>query len=361
MRRAAAGLIALLALALPAAADTFRVASFDAALTRKGPGLLLHAIRKGDDPQIEAVIDVLTRTAPDILALQGIDWDHDGRALAALAEALEAAGLSYPHRFAARPNSGMETGIDLDGDGKTGGPGDAQGYGRFTGQGGLAVLSRFPILTDQVTDHSALLWSALPGAQMPVTEDGAPFPSAEAQAVQRLSDTGLWSIPITLPDGEPLTLLTFRAAPPVFDGPEDRNGLRNHDEITFWRHVLDGAFGPAPPARFVLAGNANLDPFDGEGRHAAIRALLSHPRLQDPEPRSAGAAAAPDQGHTGPNALDTVDWPRAGRLRVDYVLPSRDLTVTASGVHWPEPGQPGHAQMLAASRHRLVWVDLALE
>ena len=129
----------------------------------------------------------------------------------------------------------------------------------------------------------------------------------------------------------------------------------------FYNAAIDGAFGPAPQARFVLTGNANLDPFDGEGRHAAIRALLADPRLHDPKPRSDGAAAAPDQGHAGPNALDTVDWPRAGRLRVDYVLPSRDLTVTASGVHWPAPGQPGHAQMRAASRHRLVWVDLALE
>lgn len=352
--------IAALLMAAPAGADGLRIASYNADLTRDGPGLLLRDLTRGTDDQIAAVVQVIAQVSPDILALQGVDWDHDGAALAALADRLRAAGANYPHRLALRPNSGMATDLDLDGDGRLGGPGDAQGFGSFSGQGGLAILSRHPILRDRVRDFSALLWRDLPGALLPRHGDGTPFPSPEAQAVQRLSSTGHWIVPIALPDGGTVQVLNFHATPPVFDGPEDRNGRRNHDELVLWRAVLDGAFG-APPDRFVLTGQANLDPDDSDGRPEAIRALLADTRLQDPAPASAGAAAAPDQGHAGANALDTVDWPRVGRLRVDYVLPSADWRVLGSGVFWPAPGDAGHAEAVAASRHRMVWVDLALD
>lgn len=344
-----------------AIADTVRVATFNTELQRDGPGLFLRDIERGHDPQLAAVADVIARVSPHILALQGIDWDHDGTALAAFAKTLSAAGADYPHRFSMRPNTGMTTGFDLNGDGRLGEPEDAQGFGAFSGQGGLAVLSRYPILADQVQDFSDVLWRDLPGALLPTYQDGSPFPSAEVQAVQRLSTTAHWALPISLPDGRVLTLLSFHATPPVFDGQEDRNGRRNHDEIRFWQLYLDGIFGAAPTDRFVIAGDANLDPFDSDGRRDAIGALLTDPRLQDPAPASRGAATAPDQGHDGPNGTDTVDWDGPGRLRVDYVLPSADWTVAGSGVFWPAPGEDGHEAALSASRHRLVWVDIVLD
>lgn len=360
MRRAAALVCLCLLCLLPGLprAEPVRVASFNTELQRRGPGVLLRDIQRGEDAQVAAVVGVIARVRPDILALQGIDWDLEGRALDALAGRLAEAGADYPHRLALRPNSGLASGLDLDGDGKRGGPGDSQGYGHFTGQGGIAVLSRFPILSDEVQDFSDLLWRDLPGALLPRHPDGMPFPSPEALAVQRLSSTGHWAVPIALPSGVRLTLLTFQAGPPVFDGPEDRNGRRNHDEVVFWENYLNGAFGAAPARQFVIAGGANLDPHDGAGRHAAIRALLADPRLTDPRPASEGAARAGDQGHDGPDRLDTVDWDGPGRLRVDYALPSSDWTVSGAGVFWPGPGEPGRDAALRASRHRLVWVDL---
>ncbi|GGH33391.1 Endonuclease/Exonuclease/phosphatase family protein [Cribrihabitans marinus] len=351
-----------LALALAttgAQADTIRIASFNAELHRDGPGLLLRDIRSGKDAQVEAVLEVIAATDPDILALQGVDWDLESRALGALAERLAEAGTAYPHRVARQPNSGLATELDLDGDGRTGGPGDSQGWGEFTGRNGIALLSKYPIETDAIRDFSELLWRDLPGAMLP-QRDGAPFPSPAAQAAQRLSSTGHWVVPIDLPGGR-LHLLTFQAGPPVFDGPEDRNGLRNRDEIRFWPVFLDGAFGPPPESRFVIAGGANLDPWDSDGHGASIRDLLADPRLQDPRPQSPGAAQAGSQGHRTPDALDTVDWPRPGRMRVDYVLPSADWTVAAAGVVWPAPGEPGHDAAIRASRHRLVWVDLRVD
>ena len=304
---------------------------------------------------------VIAGTRPDILLLTGIDLDPGGATLAALQEALAAAGAPYPHALALPSNAGRPSGADLDGDGRRGTARDAQGYGRFRGDGAMALLSRHPVEAGAVRDFTGLLWRDLPGARLPEDGRGAPFPSAEAQAVQRLSSAGHWAVPVRLPSGARLTVLAYAATAPVFDGPEDRNGLRAADETRLWLRLLDGALGPAPAPPFAVLGRASVDPVDGEGDHAAIRALLSDPRLQDPRPQSAGGRAAADPAHRGDPALDTAEWSGRdggpGNLRVDYVLPSAELEVTGAGVHWPE----GPAETVrAASRGRLVWVDVAL-
>ena len=188
----------------------------------------MRDIARGDDTQINAVIQIIHHVDPDVIALQKFDYDLTGATLS-----LFASQAGYPYFFAARPNTGMATGLDMDGNGRLGGPSDAQGYGHFSGQGGMAILSKFPIDTDNVQDLSTLLWRDIPNATLPMV-NGKPFPSAEALAAQRLSTTGHWIVPIITPDG-PFHLLTFHATPPVFDGPEDRNGKRNHDEVRLWQ------------------------------------------------------------------------------------------------------------------------------
>ena len=343
-----------------AGADTIRVAVYNAQLDRDGPGLLLRDILE-DDPQVAAAVRVIAAAEADILLLLRFDYDLGGAALAAFADRLAAAKRPYPHRFALRPNSGMAGAQDRDGDGRTRGARDAQGYGRFAGQNGMALLSVFPIDAAAARDFSAMLWRDLPGATLPQHPDGRPFPSAAAQADQRLFSTAAWDVPVILPGNRRLSILTFHATPPVFDGPEDRNGLRNADELRFWTLLLDGALDRTPPAApFVLVGNANNDPRFGAGHGPAIRALLDHPALQDPAPTSAGAAA------TG-RPFATVDWAAEvaeGNLRVDYVLPSVDLRVAGAGVAWPAPGPDAEALLgpdgRAASRHRVVWADIAV-
>ncbi|MEM7075770.1 MAG: endonuclease/exonuclease/phosphatase family protein [Pseudomonadota bacterium] len=356
----AAALLSLWLQTSQALADTvLRIATYATDLERAGPGLLYRDILTGEDEQVEAVAQIIADARPDILVLQSIDYDHNRRALLALRDRIDAYGWYLGHAFSRMPNAGLATGLDLDGDGRRGGPRDAQGYGEFLGQGGMAVLSRFPMDEDRMTEFTGLLWRDLPGALLPATADG-PFPSADAQAVQRLSSVAHWVLPVRVRD-KTLNILTFHASPPVFDGPEDRNGRRNHDEITIWQAYLDGALGALgpPPARpFVLAGDANLDPVDGDGRKSAIRALLTDDRFQDPAPRRAGAPQQ-GEGHTGDPALDTVSWPGPdpGDLRVSYVLPSSDLSVVDAGVIWPEAGALAD-RVRRASRHRLVWVDI---
>ncbi len=285
----------------------------------------------------------------DVLVLASIDQDLAGHTLKALADRLD----MYPHRFAGPNNRGVDVDTDRNGDGKTRTPDDAQGYGEFTGQGGLAVLSRFPIQRDRIEDYSAFLWRDLP--------DNIADPGVVAD--QRLSTTAHLVVPVTLESGAPLSIATWHATPPVFDGPEDRNGRRNHDETAFWLKWLET---DAPDA-FVLTGVVNLDPVDGDGRAGALDRLLTHPKLTDVNPTSAGGAAAAAQGgvndtQTGNPALDTADWSDdaggPGNLRVDYVLPSTAFAVMASGIFWPEEGALFSGDVLQASRHRLVWVDL---
>ncbi len=296
--------------------DTIRIASFNTELSRQGPGLLLRDIARGD-PQVRAVAAVLARAGADIVALQGIDYDHGAVALSELRDRIAEAGTDYPHLFALRPNSGWQTGIDLDGDGRIGGPRDAQGYGLFAGQGGMAILSRFPIDRDGVQDLSGLLWADLDRAEGPRASGVL---EAEAATVQRLSSVGHWVVPVEVSRERRISVMTFHATPPVFDGAEDRNGYRNADELRLWTAYLDGDMGEPVAGPFVLAGDANADPERGEGQKPAIRALLGDPRLQNPQPRSPSHDAA------------TVSWKATGPMRVDYVLPSAGLRVLGAGV-----------------------------
>ena len=299
-------------------AEPLTLATWHADLSRKGPGLLLRDLARGD---LDPVLAEIAAADPDVLLLTDIDYDHDGVALGQIAEALAAAGAPYPYRFTARPNTGIPTGLDLDGDGRLGGGRDAQGFGEFSGQGGMALLSRVPVSLER--DLTALLWADLPGHRR--------LPDDPAPDLQRLSSAAHWVLRLDTPGG-PLSLLAWHATPPVFDGPEDRNGRRNADELALWLRYLDGAFGDVAP-RPVLIGNANLDPARGDGLQDAMREELADPRLPD---SLAGS--------------DTVEWDSTGPMRVSYVLPPSDLRVLDARTRPPA----------AEQRHRMVLVTLDL-
>lgn len=291
---------------------------------------MLRDLAKGDDAGIAQIVQIIEDAAPDILILTDIDYDHDLLALKAFADLLT--GDTY--LFATIPNAGMQTGLDIDGNGYNGDARDAQGYGRFAGDGGMAIISRYPIATDAITDYSTLLWRDL-GRRVLPQQDGTAFLSDGVLDVLRLSSSGHWMVPVTLPDGPPLTVLAFAATPPVFDGPEDMNGLRSRDELRLWENILDGALGNTP-ASFVVAGNSNLDPGGGDGDRAAMAGFLARADLQDPHQGSYNA----DWGIDGP-----------GQLRVSYVLPSTDWEVLDAGTVMPDAA--------IAGPHGLVWVEIS--
>lgn len=357
-----------------------RIATFNAALNRPAEGDLLRELRGGKSVQAAAIAEIVQRAPVDVLLV--CELDRDAAAETAQVFAREYLAVSqhgqppihFEFVYAGPVNTGEPTGRDLDRDGKVGGAGDAFGYGAFPGQYGMALLSRHPILFDRIRTFQTLRWGAMPDALRPDR-----FYDDAAWNALRLSSKSHWDVPIGI--GRQLVhVLCSHPTPPVFDGPEDRNGCRNHDEIRFWVDYLTpeaaswieddrGGRGGLPADQsFVLLGDLNCDPSDGDARRGALLALLQHPRVQDPEARSEGAVAAAraqwgaNSRHTGDPAHDTGDFPDEidagpGNLRVDYTLVSKSLAVQGAAVFWPLPAQPG-GSLVGASDHRLVFVDV---
>lgn len=377
---------------------TLRVATYNASLYSDEAGGLLRRLSSGD-PDARKVAAVLQRVRPDVVLLNEFDYDPTGAAADAFQrdylEVPQAGGgdaLHYPYRYLAPVNTGVASGLDLDRDGLVGPalpvPGedaaaarargnDAWGYGLHPGQYGMLLLSMHPIDAASARSFQLLPWSAMPGAARPVDPaTGAPWHDDATWSRLRLSSKSHWDVPVRTPLGT-VHMLASHPTPPVFDGPEDRNGARNHDEIRLWTEYLGGGNlawlcddagqcgGLAADARFVILGDLNNDPADGDGRHQAITGLLAHPRvLRAAAPAGEGARHAPGAdrpGRSGDIRHATGNFgPRVGPLRLDYALPSRGFRQLDAGVYWPAPGGEG-ADIVDGSDHRLVWVDLARE
>ncbi|MCD4534453.1 endonuclease/exonuclease/phosphatase family protein [Nocardioides sp. cx-169] len=372
--------------------DTVRFQTFNASLNRARAGELVEDLATREDPQAAAVAEIIQRTRPDVLLLNEFDYVPGGAAVDLFREHyLEVAQggarpIHYRYAYVAPSNTGVPSGHDLDNNGSIGGGGnDAFGFGDFEGQYGMVVLSRHPILTSRVRTFQRFLWKDLPGAMLPDDPaTAAPrdwYSPAELEDV-RLSSKSHWDVPVRV-GRRTVHFLVSHPTPPTFDGTEDRNGARNHDEIRFWADYVDGRRyfyddkgrrgGLARGERFVVAGDQNSDPADGDSVEGAILQLLDHPRVRDPRPSSRGAVeAAALQGgantaHESDPRFDTADFsdvPAPGNLRADYVLPSRGLKVRAAGVFWPVRADPlsrlTGEYPFPSSDHRAVWVDLRL-
>ncbi|WP_173921544.1 endonuclease/exonuclease/phosphatase family protein [Agromyces sp. Marseille-P2726] len=368
-----------------------RVATYNLSLNRNAAGQLVADLETGTNDQAQTVAEIIQRVNPDIVLLNEFDFVEGGVAADLFRDNyLEvsqggADPVEYPYAFVAPSNTGVPSGFDLNNDGVVGGGDDAFGFGLFPGQFGMAVLSKYPILEDQVRTFQNFLWKDMPGALLPDdpnTAAPADWYSAAELNVFRLSSKSHWDIPVDV-NGNTVHVLASHPTPPTFDGAEDRNGLRNHDEIRFWadyvrpgkasRYIYDdkGTMGGLKPGEsFVILGDQNADPLDGDSVAAAIDQLLDHPRIHDPLPTSEGAVEASalqggaNLAHRGDPAFDTADFNdnAPGNLRADYVLPSKDLRVLDAGVFWPLQADPLSALTgvfpFPSSDHRAVWVDL---
>jgi hypothetical protein len=368
-----------------------RVATFDASLTRPSEGELVTDLSTGDDPQAAAVAEIIQRTRPDVVLLGGFDLDADNAAVQLFrtdylaASQNDADPIDYPYWFAAEVNNGERSGFDLDRDGTVGGPGDVFGLGAFPGQAGMVVLSRYPIVSDGVRTFQHVLWASMPGARLPddlASPEPADWFSAEELAVLRLASASFWDVPIDV-EGDVVHLLASAPTAPGPGGIDDRDTLRNADEIRFWADYIDGeaaswivddnggAGGLDRDAEFVILGDLNADPVDGDSVDGAIEQLLDLHRVQDPLPTSDGAVEAAEQqgqanttqeGDPGLDTADFADDPAPGNLRTDYVLPSTGLNIVDSGVFWPTSDDPQAALVAGdpatSSDHRLAWADL---
>jgi hypothetical protein len=370
--------------------DEVRFATFNASLNRFNAGDLIDDLSTPDDAQAQAVAEIVQRTRPDVLLVNEFDFDENGEAADLFrTNYLEvsqngADPIEYRYVFVAPSNTGVPSGFDLNNDGTVGGADDAFGFGFFPGQFGMAVFSKYPI--DDVRTFQNFLWKDMPGALLPTDENGDPWYNEEELDVFRLSSKSHWDLEIEI-GRQDVHFLVSHPTPPVFDGPEDRNGTRNHDEIRFWadyihprhsRYIYDdegkrGGIERGEP--FVIAGDQNSDPLDGDSIPGAIQQLIESGRINTKRtPTSTGGVwAAETQGginteHLSNPAEDTADFgdEAPGNLRADYVLPSKRLRIADSGVFWPAEGEElfyltGDGSTPISSDHRLVWVDLRLK
>ena len=196
----------------------------------------------------------------------------------------------------------------------------------------MAVYSRYPIDQSGVRTFQLFRWKDMPGARLP-DDPRTPTPgdwySPEELDVLRLSSKSHWDLPIQI-GHKTVHFLTSHPTPPVFDDPPtfpagvDFNGRRNADEIRFWadyitpgrtsRYIYDDAGGRGglePGSLFVIAGDQNSDPLDGDSIPGAIQQLLDHPLVNTEadavEPGSARGRRPPGRGE--------LDAPEPGAVR----------------------------------------------
>jgi hypothetical protein len=435
----AAALIAA-GLAGAAHADTVRFATFNASLNRDSSGQLLSDLANPGAlgvsttvanriQQAHNVAEIIQRVNADVLLVNEFDFDLNGTpgassAASALGYSSDAAqlfqdnylsashgnavrgmtsGVNYAYRYTPNTNTGLASGFDLNNNGVVAGGDDAYGFGNFGGQYGFTIYSKYEIV--DVRTFQTFKWKDMPDSLLTNdpsagTDNLASFYSAAEIDALRLSSKNHVDVTVRI-NGQDVHFLTAHPTPPTFDGAEDRNGKRNHDEIRFWADYIAGADyiyddaggtgGLAAGAKFVIAGDYNADPLDGDSFEGAINQLLDNPLINTSvTPSSAGGTAAADypsnngsanQSHAGDPQYDTADFSDSapGNLRVDYVLPSANLDALDGGVYWPvDPDtsvpndtgdefdlvgtfrDPGLYANLPSSDHKMVWIDVSV-
>ncbi|MFH1815621.1 MAG: endonuclease/exonuclease/phosphatase family protein [Pseudomonadota bacterium] len=430
--------LALLATAGAAQAETVRFATFNASLNRDAAGQLLSDLANPGAvgvstsvanriQQARNVAEIAQRVQADVLLVNEFDFDLNGTPTASsvpmgLGYSSQGAqlfqqnflsvgqgnavrgltsGIEYAHRYTPNTNTGLASGFDLNNNGAIGGGDDAFGFGNYGGQYGFTIYSKYEIVG--VRSFQNFLWKDMPGNLLtndPTANKLTDFYSPDEINALRLSSKNHVDVTVRI-NGQDVHFLTAHPTPPTFDGAEDRNGKRNHDEIRFWSDYVNGAGyiyddqggngGLAAGAKFVIAGDYNADPFDGDSYQGAINQLLGDSLVNTSlTPASAGGTAAAtypsnngtaNQSHAGDPQYDTADFSDSapGNLRVDYVLPSANLEMTDAGIFWPvDPDtsvpnttgdlfdlvgtfrDPNLYANLASSDHKAVWVDVTV-
>lgn len=338
---------------------------------------LFEHLKNGEHPQIRNTAEIIQRVRPDILLLNEFDYNADPKqgVEAFVKHYLNvsqsgAEPIDYPYFYLAPVNTGVDSGVDLNGDGVASGvKDDAFGFGKYPGQYGMVLLSRYPIDEANARSFQRFLWKDMPGNLMTGVkkEDGQSWYSQAAQNVLRLSSKSHWDIPVQV-DGKTIHVLASHPTPPVFDGPEDRNGKRNHDEVRFWVDYLSktqssymyddqGRKGGLQGDTFVVLGDLNSSMVEGDSLRDAIVGLITHDKVSASfVPRSEGG-----KEHSLDNPLGdthTAGW----RMRADYVLPSvAGWDVKDGGVFWPAKGNELYRLVKdrkSSSDHRMVWLAL---
>ena len=353
---------------------------YDPTRQTKATGNELLAALKSNHQQIKNIAEIIQQINPDIILLNEFDRSSNYQ------ESLELfrqqylnqsqngqKPIVYPYAYQGPVNTGVQAPYDFNNnDISNESSGDTYGFGHFPGHFGMVLLSKYPIDQEKIRTFQLFKWQDMPGALKPVNpETNQPWYNEQAWQNFRLSSKSHWDIPVLI-NNQTVHILASHPTPPVFDGPEDRNGKRNHDEIRFWRDYINSDQasyiyddksqygGLADQQAFVILGDLNASAVEGDAINSSITALLNHDKIQDPMPMSQGGVAS-DKKSSPYAKYHTAHW----GMRADYVLPSKyGFTIKDSGVFWPEPEQESYRLVenrQASSDHRMVWIELLLD
>lgn len=367
--------------------------------------------------QIRNVAAVIQKNRPDVLMMAEFNNDGTGTDKSALegfqknylsvAQSIEGAGgdanlepISYPYFESYSTNTGLlnEFGFDLDNDGTPGTlPGDAWGFGFYHGQYAFALMSKYEIDTANTRTFQEFKWKDLEGATIPtitVCDDPSKFPTGMVcgdewyttaeWAEIRLSSKNHVDAPILIPtkDGtETVHLLMSHPTPPAFD--VGKNIEQNAAEVDFWhQYIQNKSFiyddsgktgGLEQGKHFVMMGDQNLDPVDGDGI-SSVMLNLHNDSLVNQEVTN-GSLYPTSDGAAEYAADKPLQHPQPSRitsnfgLAVDYALPSATMNIVDSGVYWPATNEDGRTLIFdsripdsngdskeISSDHRMVWI-----
>ncbi|NTU42950.1 MAG: endonuclease/exonuclease/phosphatase family protein [Nitrospirales bacterium] len=278
-------------------------------------------LRDPEHPQVVCAAEIIRKFAPDILSINEMEAHPECPGLFAehflqRGEAL----LVYPYQYIGPTNSGIPTGLPH--------PFEQKGFGLFEGQYGIALFSRFPIITDEIRCFDGFPWSAMSGGFSCAGGLTGMLPGGFP-----LFSTNLIDIPIETGVGA-IHVVLLHACIPVKGA---LNRQRNRDQLLFLKEYVGGGELPGEMRfdqgrGFVVMGDLNADPLRGGGAHEAVRSLLADPLFCSlPAEKqtflAGGGVEDPSPGHDGLS------------LRLDYILPSRDFVVLENGVFLPDdPG-----------------------
>lgn len=277
-------------------------------------------------------------------------------------------GLEYEFIHTPKSNTGVHSGMDLDNNGAiddTAGDrtygNDAYGFGRYPGQYALAIVSRYPIEKRAIRSFRTFRWEDMPDSEIVRDSEYDVYLTDREAERFRLSSKTHVDVPIAVGE-HTVHALVAHPTPPVFDGPENFNGKRCHDEIRLLADYVAGTNyvyddsgrqgGLNGDASYVLLGDMNAAPGNEESLDAAGTYFVDNDDFNTRRfPTSPGGAQA------GSPYL-TAEFGK----QVDYALPSPDLAIRDSAVVWPSKNANKRGlndDVQTASDHRLVWADIA--
>ncbi|MCH7661677.1 MAG: endonuclease/exonuclease/phosphatase family protein [Euryarchaeota archaeon] len=336
-----------------------------------------------NDEQLRAAAEVVqTVPEPDVLLVCELDNNfqqgkntriHNGEAFLDnyLREPQrdDLSGVDFEYFYAPESNTGVPSGMDYYKSGEvTLEPGtdayanDCYGYGEYPGQYAMGIYSKYPIDPEGIRTFRKFRWKNVPNDKMPLSREFDIYLTGAERKRFRLSSKTHADVPIRIGD-RTVHAVIAHPTPPVFDGPENLNGRRCHDENKLIGDLIrgeeylyddDGARGGLPTDEaFVLMGDMNAEPGEEENFDAATTHLLENPRINaENMPTSEG-------GREEGNEFITSDFGK----QVDYVLPSMEFDVLDSAVVWPSEGtdRPAFLEtVLQGSDHFMIWSELTL-